>query len=152
MNRDIRTILILGLLLFLPGCPALLSALATASQGAQWISSAIDVAEAGKEAYFARHPSVDNEPKVAKAIRGARAATAVLNAALAAGDAVADEDMAKAKAEALRTYGELRDLLLDLGVLEGRAPPGGAETEAPLPEPFTLPTADDIGLSWEFKK
>ncbi|MEE9395203.1 MAG: hypothetical protein V3W41_22150 [Planctomycetota bacterium] len=144
MIPHIRAIFVLGLLLFLTGCPALLSALTAASQGAQWLSSAVDVASAGSDAYFARHPHPENEPAVDRAVRNARRSVAALNALLSAGDSAADQDVEQAKKDALAAYGELRELLSGLGVLSGVAPPGGAETSAPMPEPFTLPTRDDI--------
>lgn len=144
MNPQIRTILVLGAMLFLSGCAELVSAMATVSQGAQWISSALDVAESGSDAYFARHPHPEREPKIDDAMRHARQSVSALNAILSAGDSAAAKDVDKAKGAALEAYGELRGLLLELGVLEARPPEGGAETEAPIPKPFTLPTSDDI--------
>ena len=141
-TRMSMLVLLLGLL---PGCAEALQALDMAARSASYLSSAISVADAGQEAYFARHPSLDNEPKVDKAIRDARMASAALDAALAAGDSFAG-DLAGTKKEALQTYKELRRLYVELGILEARAPDGGAESEgAPMPEPFPLPTAEDIG-------
>ena len=143
-NRNIRLLLILGALLFVSGCAEALAALDTAARGASWLSSAIAMADAGQDAYFARHPSPENEPKVQKALLSAKQGDAALKALLAAGEAAASKDVEEAKKNALEAYGELYKLLTELGVLEGRAPPGGAETDAPVPEPFVIPTPDDI--------
>lgn len=145
LRPQLRAILILGLLMFLPGCPALLHALSAASQGSQWLSSAIDVADAGQAAYFARHPSQEREPQVHAAIRQARTAAAALDSAIATAESVKDKDVSAAKDSALAAYKSLRELLLEMGVLDATPPEGGAETEAPYPEPFELPLADDIG-------
>jgi hypothetical protein len=44
----------------------------------------------------------------------------------------------------LRAYAALRELLDRLGILTATPPAGGAETDAPLPQPLELPTVDDV--------
>ena len=126
------------------GCASLLPALAKVSRGSQYLGTVIDVADAGADAYFARHPSLDNERKVDAAVRAAHGALAALNGALAAAEAASDEDVVTARVEALKAYASLRTLLADLGVLTATPPDGGAETDAPMPEPFTLPEAGAV--------
>jgi hypothetical protein len=123
------------LLVALSGC-SLLPALV---QGAQWLGTVIDVADSGADAFFARHPSLEAESKVDAHMHRARLALAALDAALAAGG-----DTTKARAEALASYAALRTLLADLGVLSATSPAGGAETDAPKPEPFNLPSPDEV--------
>lgn len=130
--------------LTLAGCASVLPALIAASQGAQWLGTVLDVAEAGADAFLARHPHQATEEQIDHAVRKARAALSALDAALAVAEAVGDEDVARARHEAVVAYGELRKLLDELGVLSGRAPAGGAETDAPLPEPVELPSAELI--------
>ena len=77
---------------------------------------------------------------VADAVEKARSASNRLAA-------VAD---AATKQDALATFLELRGLLGELGVLEARAPEGGAEnTEAPEPEAFELPEEAEVAAKLE---
>lgn len=138
------TAAIVFLALMLTGCAGVLEALAQAGQGSQWIGTVVDVAEAGADAYFARHPNLEASRRVETAVRRARSALAALDAALATADAVDDQDVAQAKVEALRAYTELRGLLAELGVLTATPPAGGAEADAPEPEPFELPLPEQI--------
>ena len=126
----------------LSGCGGgFLPALAKAAQGAQWLGTVLDVADAGADAYFARHPSLDAERDVDAAVRRARSALSALDAALAT---AADEDAARASVEARRAYAELHALLDALGVLVATPPAGGAETDAPAPAPLDLPLPDEM--------
>lgn len=139
-----KWVLVIGALLFVGGCSSLPAALTAATQGAQWIGSLIDVAESGSQVYFARHPSMDAQGKVNVAVQRARTALAALDHALAAAEGAQNEDVGEARREALAAYQELRALLEDLGVLTAKPPAGGAETEAPLPEPVALPTVEEV--------
>lgn len=130
------------------GCASLLPALAKAAQGAQWIGTVLDVANAGSGAYFDRHPNLETERKVDAALRASRGALATLNAALASAEAATDEDVVKARSEALKAYTELHDLLSDLGVLTATPPDGGAETDAPPPDPVNIPNPEQVGGAW----
>jgi len=132
------------LVLPLSGCASLLPALTKAAQGAQWLGTVVDVADKGADAYFARHPSLDNERRVDAAVRRARLALAALDAVLATAEAASSEDTARAKQDALAAYADLRALLVELGVLSATPPAGGAEGNAPNPEPFELPMPDAI--------
>ena len=143
-ETKVGSALIVLLSLSLSGCSSLLAALTKAQQGAQYLDTVISVAEAGADTYFARHPSLDNERKVDVAVRRAKSALAALNAALAVAEATNDEDVERARAEALVTYAELRKLLGDLGVLSASSPAGGAETDAPEPEPVALPEPEHV--------
>jgi hypothetical protein len=132
---------VLCLLLSLPyGCSAAGPILAAITQGAQWLGSALDVAEAGKDAFFARHPSMEKQSEVATALTRARQALAVLDGALAASEAGERQDVDAARREALAAYQELHVLLEALGVLEGVCRDcGGVEGNAPEPGPVPLP-------------
>lgn len=133
-----------------PGCASLQPSdlarvVAKLSRGASWLSAAVDVAEAGAGAFFARHPHPKRQDQVAAAVRQARLAIAALHATGAAASNADDGKLAEAKEHALAAYENLRKLLGALGVLDAKAPAGGAETSAPPPQPFTLPTAARIG-------
>jgi predicted dinucleotide-binding enzyme len=143
-TRKTTTAAIVLLALMLTGCAGVLEALAKAGQGAQWIGTVVDVAEAGADAYFDRHPNLEASRRVEAAVRRARSALAALDAALATADAVEREDVAQAKLEAVRAYAELRGLLAELGVLTATPPAGGAEGDAPAPEPVELPLPEAI--------
>lgn len=134
-------------MIFLSGCAGLLPALAKASQGAQWLGTVIQVADAGSDAYFARHPNQANEQQVEQALYQAKQALSALDAVYATVDALDNEDVTQARTEAVKAYSELRDLLADLGILSATPPPGGAESDAPDPEPFALPMPATIGAS-----
>jgi len=140
--------LIVLLALSSAGCASLLPALAQAAQGAQWIGTVLDVADAGSGAYFARHPNIESERRVGAALRTSHGALAALNAALASAEAASDEDVLKARSDALAAYTELHALLSDLGVLTATPPEGGAETDAPTPEPLDLPNPEQVGATW----
>lgn len=121
------TVLLVLLLAFVPACGG---ALGTAAKVAHVVGNALEIldgAASGAEAYFARHPSLDNEAAVVDAVELVRAAI--------------DSDE---KTKAVETYGELRELLDGLGVLSATPPDGGAETDAPEPEPFELPTDEEF--------
>jgi len=129
----------------LTGCGALgsaalaaLDAFATADQVATTVGHAIDVAEGGAATYFARHPS-EREHEVARAVQTARTALIAYDAVVAA------KEGRKDATDKLRAaYDALRDLLASYGITTATPPAGGAETEAPLPEPFELPTGEAL--------
>jgi hypothetical protein len=130
------------------GCAAGLAALeaiSAASQGAQWLGSVLDVAEDGSAAYFARHPSLERQQAVGEALTAAKRALAAYDAAAAAVSEADRGNVGAARAAALKAYQELRALLDSMGILEGRAPEGGAETDAPMPGALELPTAAEMG-------
>jgi len=108
--------------------------------GASWLGAALDVARAGADAYFARHPHLTEADRVDGAILRARKAALALQGAIAAHDR---GQAAKARGEALDAYRELVALLDEVGVLDGRAI-GGAETEAPPVVPLELPSVDEV--------
>lgn len=139
-----RLTLIAVLALSLAGCSGLLGALSTVAQGAQVLSSLVDVANTGQDAYFARHPDLERQQEVAAALHRARLAISALDAATAAAKAADDGDLEAAKVGALEAYSELRKLLDEMGVLTATAPSGGADGNAPDPEPFELPPAGQV--------
>lgn len=123
-----------------PGCAAALQALMAAQQGAQYLSTAIAVAESGTETYFDRHPNQTSQAEVQAAIVDAKAAALALDAALKAAESVKDGDVIAATAAAREAYARLYKVLAALGVLDARAPEGGAENAtAPRPRPLRLP-------------
>ena len=134
--------LIVFLVLMLSGCSGWLPKVA---QGAQWLGSVIEIADAGADAYFARHPNQDQEIEVDTAVRHAKQALAALDAAYATVDALDHEDVKTARTAAVKAYSELRDLLSGLGILSATPPMGGAETDAPDPKPMPMPAT--IGAS-----
>lgn len=138
-----RTAIVAAFALALAGCHLLPSATA-ALRGLAMVSSAIDAAEAGASVYLQRHPSLEAERGLAKAILRARLAVSALSAALAAPKA---ENEAQARLEAVRAYGDLVALLDSLGVLDGRAALGGAETDAPMPGRVPLPSVADVSAA-----
>lgn len=135
-----RAAVLVALVLSLGGCDALLPALAKVGHGASWIGALVDVAEGGARAYFDRHPNRDRQAAVDSSVRTARGALAALQAALAAGEAAEAGELEEAKEGAVEAYDALRATLDELGVLSATPPPGGAETDAPNPEPLDLPT------------
>lgn len=140
--------LIVFFVLFAGGCSSFLPALAKAAQGAQWLGTVIDVAETGSQAYFSRHPSLENQTKTANALNRAKQALAAFDAALATGKAIEGKDLATARSEALKAYSELYALIRDLGIMSATPPAGGAETDAPKPEPFNVPKPAEVGAAW----
>jgi hypothetical protein len=120
------------------------AALGKISQGAQYLGTLIEVAETGSALYFDRHPNVEAERDVKQRLREARLAQQAFDASLAAAKSATDGDVAGAKANAVAAYGKLRDLLESLGVLKAIPPAGGAETDAPTPQPFDLPEPSKV--------
>lgn len=127
------------------GCAGALHALAAASAASQELSSAIDLAEAGSEAYFARHPRQEDQDKVKMALRVAREAQLALDAVLRTAKDIAAEDLSQARQSALEAYTKLYQLLSTLGILDGTSQ-GGAETTAPEPGELVLPLPQDLHL------
>jgi len=130
--------------LLLAGCAQLGPVLAAAAQGAQYLGTVLDVAEAGADAYLARHPHQSTEEVLDDAERYARQALATYNAMLTMGEAVDQGELEQARLAAVDAYDELYSLLDTLGVLRARAPDGGAETSAPLPQPLQLPPPNEV--------
>ena len=148
MNR--RALLGLAAAAAVTGCgPAMavldgLTAAAKAGNLGQVVGSYLDVADLGKSAFFRRHPSLDRQNKVDDALTGARQALAAYDAAVNAGQSVAEGKLPAAKAALLKAYSAVRALLESMGILDATPPEGGAETDAPKPEPFELPTAAEL--------
>lgn len=115
--------------------------LAKVARAAAWVGSILDAAEAGAKVYHQRHPSMDTEFALARALQRARMAVVALQAADMAGD---DEAVVKAKREAVASYAEVRRILAESGASDAAPATGGAETEAPSPEPFALPTVEAV--------
>jgi hypothetical protein len=114
------------------------------SKGASWLGAALEVADSGASAFFSRHPNAEREAEVSQALHRARLAHEALEGLIAAADSLDDPRLEHVRSRALAAYGALRALLESLGVLDATAPDGGAESEAPLPLPFALPTQDEI--------
>lgn len=115
--------------------------LAKVARAAAWIGSILDAAEAGAKVYHQRHPSMEAEFALAKALQRARMAVVALQAADLAGDTDA---VVKAKREAVASYAEVRRLLDESGASDAAPAVGGAETTAPAPEPFDLPSVEAV--------
>lgn len=111
-------------LFFLPGCGAM----------GPLVASLIDVAESGADLYYARHPNAEADRVLSALLFEARQATAAYNA----------NPNPTTKEAMLMAYERVRGFLDSAGVLDARAPDGGAESEAPKPEPFTLPSRESI--------
>jgi len=129
------------------GCTAaeFLAGLSKVAQGSQYLQSAISVAEAGADAFFRRHPSMDREAAVATALRVARQSAAALDAALATAESLHDGDLAAAREKALNAWAALKSVLDEFGIPQAKPPEGGAEnTSAPEPQPFELPERDKV--------
>ena len=139
-----RRLVLLLALLGLAGCPAFWAAIPRMAQGAQLVGQLLDIAAAGTDAYYARHPGREAQAEVESALRLARTALAALDAGLLAAEGADDPDLTARRKRALEAYEQLRVLLEGRGVSSATPPGGGAETDAPLPEPFELPTADEI--------
>lgn len=121
------------------GCAAMRDILTRAAQVGQVVGTAIDVAEKGAAVYYARHPRPDDERKVSDSLQVARDALLAFDRAVVAG-----KNIDKARGDAIKAYESLRQLLDDLGILDARIPEGGAETEAPEPKVFDLPTIEEL--------
>lgn len=126
-----------GLLLCVLVCaPMLVScdgALGTAAKVAHAAGNALDILDglsSKSQAYFDRHPSLDNNAAVTDLIKQVR-------------EAVEGEEREKA----VELYRDLRELLDGLGIPAAKPPMGGAETDAPMPEPFEVPTVEDFEAS-----
>lgn len=130
----------------LPGCAhagAIAGVLARVAQGAQAVSSFVDAAVAGKEAYFARHPNQDAEQQIDAAVKDVRLAIKVLNEV-----ALAGQDLAGPRHDVTAAYDRLVKVLYLFGVTDAM-PLGGAETDAPEPKPFTMPATAVVAAALE---
>lgn len=155
-NLKNKIIAMLVAVLLLSGCPALLSALAVVAQASQYVGSLVSVADAGQEAYFARHPNQEAQERVSKALRVAHQALAVLDGMTATATDASAKDLALAKRDVVAAYADLLVLLTELGVIDAKAG-GGAETTAPKPDPVLLPPADRVAslfgvATWDEKR
>lgn len=142
-----NNLILIALALALSGCTpgSVASAISAISHGAQWLGTVLDVAEGGSGAFFARHPNREVQEKIAAANRLTRSQLAVVEGLIAAGKAADDGELAAARELLIKAYEAERRLLEEAGVLDARAPAGGADAEAPEPQPFSLPTAAEVG-------
>lgn len=138
-----RLALLVTVVAFLGGCSGVLAALQAANAAADVLSSVVDHADQGQEAYFARHPNLQAENDVRMSLLSTRRALAAYQAASQAVSAGEAGDVSAARAAALKAYQELRALLDEVGILSGTAE-GGVETEAPDPGPLVLPTVKEL--------
>ena len=115
--------------------------LAKVAAAASWLGSVLDAAEAASVVYHQRHPSMQREQEFAVALKRARLAVVAMKGAALAGS---ESDAVAARKEALEAYRALRELLADGHVLDAAPATGGSETSAPMPEPVTLPTVDEV--------
>lgn len=125
------------------GCAGILPALQTASQIGQTIGSVLDVAERGTDVYMARHPNDERIEQFNRLMFAARQSLALYDRLVADSAATATQ-LREARARALDDYEKLRTWLDMIGVLEAKSPEGGAESDAPLPTPFDLPTRESL--------
>jgi hypothetical protein len=139
--------MVLVALLSLGGCQYLPSIIAGAMQGSAVLGASLDAAEAGSRSYFLRHPNPETEGDIAAELLKARLAKQALDAALRGAKAADDGEVAGAQLEALNAYTALWKLLQATGVLDSRAPEGGAETNAPEPSPVMLPSPEQMRQS-----
>ena len=139
-----RRAAIIVLVWSLAGCAGWLGALATITQGAQLLGSAIDAADVGQERFFARHPDLTAQNQIDRARDAARLGLRAYNRAAMAATSADDGDLKAAKAAALESYEILHKLLEKLGVLDGKAPAGGADGAGPPVQPLDLPTVGEI--------
>lgn len=142
--RVFRILAPISLVLAITGCAGALAALQAATQGAQLIGSAVAAADEGQKAFFQRHPSLEGQTEIGKALRDAKVAVLALNRAASAAEGVEGKDYAKALADAQAAYRALHSLLKSWGILDGRAPAGGADGDGPPAEPLDLPPPDEI--------
>lgn len=139
-----RAIVLVCLALTLSGCGAVLSALASVAPAVGLIGSAIDAADEGADAFFARHPSLAGKAEIDRGVKDARLALLAYNRAAAAASSVDSGDMAAAKAHILATWSALRALLSSWGVLTGVGPAGGADGAGGPVQPLDVPTVAEI--------
>lgn len=120
-------------LLVLACAPAAVScngALGKAAKAAHVVGNALEILDglaSKSQAYFDRHPSLDNSAAVVDLIK-------LVREAVEAGE----------HERAVELYRDLRDLLGELGIPSATPPDGGAETEEPEPEPFEVPTVEEF--------
>lgn len=138
-----RAAIVAALAVALTGCHLLPSATA-ALRGLAMVSGAIDAAEAGASVYLQRHPNLEAERGLAKAVLRARMAVSALSAILASSDS---KDESQARQEAVAAYGELIAVLNEFGIIRALAPAGGVETDADMPNQLNLPSVGAIGAA-----
>lgn len=143
-----RVVIVAALLL--PACAAfsdVAGTLVQAAQAAQTLGTLLDTAEYGVDRYLARHPNESLAVEIDRVLRHARAALVTYDRLVATSGATLTQIDA-ARAAALDAYARLRDVLAAAGVLDAQAPMGGAESDAPAPSPFDLPTRDTLEALW----
>jgi hypothetical protein len=111
------------LFLALVGC----SATGPILKGVSDALSIIDTVAAGAQKYFDRHPSMEREDEIGEALKLVREATKAEN-----------------REKAIELYDDLRQKLDDFGIIDAVPPDGGAETNAPKPEPLNVPTTAEF--------
>lgn len=126
--------ILLALSLSLEGCSALPALLA----GSQALGSVLDQVDKHADVFSARHPSQEAQEDIDRAILKAKAAKALLDAAIAAG-----EDTVGHRLDAIRAYEHLRSVLDHYGVLSGKVD-GGVDGEGFDPGLLAMPSAAEM--------
>lgn len=119
----------------------LLDTISKATKVSQVITGVMEDVDEAQKAYFDRHPSMESEKDVKDALSETRAAVEKLNTAVEGED---EDQVSDARTAALGKYGDLRKILDERGILSGEPPAGGAETDAPSPQPFDMPTVEEV--------
>ncbi len=129
-----KHLLAITLALSLTGC-ALLSQLA----GSRLLSTALDLASAGSQAYFDKHPSLERQQAIRALYLAVRRAHA----------AHAKEPSPETQAAVDDAYLAYYELLGEYGILSAQGPIGGAEGDGPPPEPLReLVTPEELAAAW----
>ena len=144
--------LALATLALVLSCSAL-AGMAKVADGAAWLATVATTAGQHANAYFDRHPNQEAEQQVLEAVEAVQDAAAALEAVARAADAAADGDLAECQAQAMTAYRTLLSLYAKLGIPAATPPAGGAENaDAPMPEPFSLPTEDEVKAKIEYRE
>jgi hypothetical protein len=149
VGRVFVLMLLCGIAPFASGCTAAgwakaLQVAVELTQGSDYLGSVIDVAERKADRYFDRHPNLEREREVEQQFDMAREKLELLRKVIAVSDALEAGDVERARAAALDAYEALRQVLDSYGILDATPPAGGAETDAPKPQPFSMPTRADM--------
>ena len=123
-----KTVAMIVFAVFLAGCGSGL--LSTAAKTAHVVGDALSIIDGvadGAQKYFDRHPSMEREEAIDAAVELVREATKAEN-----------------REKAVELYDDLRGLLDEYGVIDATPPEGGAETDAPKPEPLDVPSTDEF--------
>lgn len=124
-----KKLVVVLLALAVSGC----AALGALMQAAQMFDSQLDYAQQKQQMYYDRHPALDPAQldELNAAMAAARETQLLLDIALSLKDGSHEEKAAAAA----KAYERLYKLLERSGVKDATAPPGGAESDAPLPTP-----------------